>query len=370
LGASALKFPQNDPIGVALLTCWNPVESVTVVCRTERTDLIAPKEQFKHRTRWIKRFRPPVAFALLAVACRLGPHFLPDNREMPLALGEALNVLANVLIVGAIGWALTTTIDALIKRRLSTLKMDQPDDLTARKLATRLDVTRRVWVVIGAIVSVAAALTVIPGVRQFGVSLFASAGIAGLAIGLAARPVLGNLIAGLQIAFTQPIRIKDAVVVEGEWGWIEEIGLFYVVVKIWDWRRLVVPVSYFIEKPFQNWTRQSASIIGSVFWYVDYRAPVKEMREKLTEICKATPLWDGDVVNLQVSETKDNATLTIRALASARNSPQAWDLRCYIREEMIDWLQKEHPDALPRVRAEAQFSDAGLMTGKDPRNDL
>ena len=338
--------------------------------KTEKASQITPRETFKHKTRWIKRFRPPVVFALLAIACGAGPHFLPSDIALPPVVVSGLSVLSSVFIVGAIGWAVTTTVDALIKRRLSMLKMDQPDDLTARKLATRLDVTRRVWVVIGAIVSVAAALTVIPGVRQFGVSLFASAGIAGLAIGLAARPVLSNLIAGLQIAFTQPIRIKDAVVVEGEWGWIEEIGLFYVVIKIWDWRRLVVPVSYFIEKPFQNWTRQSASIIGSVFWYVDYRAPVKEMREKLTEICKSTPLWDGDVVNLQVSETKDNATLTIRALASARNSPQAWDLRCYIREEMIDWLQKEYPEALPRVRAEAQFSDAGLMTGKDPRNDL
>ena len=216
----------------------------------------------------------------------------------------------------------------------------------------------------GGFITVAAALTLLPGVRQIGVSLFASAGIAGLALGLAARPMLSNLIAGLQIAFTQPIRIKDAVVVEGEWGWIEEIGLFYVVIKIWDWRRLVVPLSYFIEKPFQNWTRESASIIGSVFWSVDYTAPVKAMRTKLEDICKTTPLWDGDVVNLQVSDTTDT-TLTVRALASARNSPQAWDLRCYIREEMIAWLQETYPEALPRVRAEAQ-----VQTRPVPPSDL
>lgn len=300
--------------------------------------------------------------ALGALFCGAGPHFLPARFALPDNLLDPLAVLTRVLVVCAIGWAITTFVDGLTKRRLANLKMDQPDDLTARKLATRLDVTRRVWVVLGAIVTLAAAFTVIPGVRQIGVSLFASAGIAGLALGIAARPLLSNLIAGLQIAFTQPIRIKDAVVIEGEWGWIEEIGLFYVVVKIWDWRRLIVPVSYFTDKPFQNWTRQTASIIGSVFWYVDYTAPIEAMREKLTEICRRTPLWDGDVVNLQVTETRDNATLTIRALASARNSPEAWDLRCHIREHMIAWLQAEHPEALPRVRAEAQFQELSVET--------
>jgi small-conductance mechanosensitive channel len=293
----------------------------------------------------------------------VGPHLLPASLVLPETLIHPLIVLTRVLVICAIGWAITTFVDGLTKRRLSQLKMDQPDDLTARKLATRLDITRRVWVVLGATITLAAALTVIPGVKQIGVSLFASAGIAGLALGIAARPLLSNLIAGLQIAFTQPIRIKDAVVIEGEWGWIEEIGLFYVVVKIWDWRRLVVPVSYFTEKPFQNWTRQTASIIGSVFWYVDYTAPIGAMREKLKEICEGSALWDGDVVNLQVTETRDNSTLTIRALASARNSPEAWDLRCHIREKMIAWLQAEYPEALPRVRAEAQLQGASSGIG-------
>ncbi|MCB1475376.1 MAG: mechanosensitive ion channel [Rhodobiaceae bacterium] len=226
--------------------------------------------------------------------------------------------------------------------------------------ATKLDVLRRIWVIVGGMATLAAALTVVPWARQIGISLFASAGIAGIAIGLAARPVLSNLLAGLQIAFTQPIRIDDAVVVEGEWGWIEEIGLFYVVIKIWDWRRLVVPLSYFIEKPFQNWTRSSASIIGSVFWHVDYRAPVDAIRSKLEEICRGTDLWDGDVVNLQVVETT-STTMQLRALASARNSPRAWDLRCLIREQMISWLQAEYPEALPRLRAEMDPSPLDVM---------
>lgn len=269
-----------------------------------------------------------------------------------------IEVASRVFFVAAIGWLISTIVDAMIKRRLSKLQLDEADNMAARKSATRLDVVRRVWVVAAGVITLAAALTVVPGVRQIGVSLFASAGIAGLAIGLAARPMLGNLIAGLQIAFTQPIRIEDAVLVEGEWGWIEEIGLFKIVVRLWDWRRLVVPPSYFIEQPFQNWTMKSGQIIGSVFWQVDYRAPVQAMREKLEEICGGTDLWDGDVVNLQVVEAKDY-TLLVRALASATTSPRAWDLRCQIREEMISWLQEAYPEALPRFRSDSVVEGAG-----------
>ena len=316
---------------------------------------IRTKIDARAKTRWLKRFRPPILFALCGAALVfLAPylpdyvpdHFLTDERA------EAISEIASgVLFILALGWLVGTIVDALIKRRLAGLHLDTEDNLEARKSATRLDVVRRVWIVIAGIVTIAAALTVIPGVKQIGVSLFASAGIAGIAIGLAARPVLSNLIAGLQIAFTQPIRLDDAVVVEGEWGWIEEIGLFYVVIKIWDWRRLVVPLSYFIEKPFQNWTRKSASIIGTVLWTVDYHAPIGAMRQKLEEICKSTDLWNGDVVNLQVTEASGTA-VTVRALASASTSPKAWDLRCLIREQMIEWLQAEHPEALPRLRAD------------------
>lgn len=295
----------------------------------------------------------PLFLLLLSLILWQGPIFAADYVTVPDGWLPTLHLVARVLLVASIGWLIITVVDALLKRRLSMLKLDQDDNLRARQSATRLDVIRRVWVVIGGVLTTAAALTIVPGVKQLGVSLFASAGIAGLAIGLAARPMLSNLIAGLQIAFTQPIRIEDAVVVENEWGWIEEIGLFYVVIRLWDWRRLVVPLSYFIETPFQNWTRKSASIIGTVTWEVDYRMPVQAMRDKLTEICEASQLWDQNVVNLQVVESK-NQTLTIRALASARTSPQAWDLRCEIREKMMTWLQAEHADCLPRVRADVQ----------------
>lgn len=269
-------------------------------------------------------------------------------------------VLAQVVYILAAGWLIAGIVDEMFRRRLRTLRLDVEDNLHARKLATQLDVVRRIWVVTAGIITIAAALTVIPGVKQIGVSLFASAGIAGIAIGIAARPVLSNLISGLQIAFTQPIRIDDVVIVEGEWGWIEQITLFYVVIKIWDLRRLVVPLSYFTEKPFQNWTRESAQIIGNVTWSLDHRAPIAAIRERVEACVKDTPLWDGKVVSVQVTEAS-GPTITVRALASATTSPKAWDLRCYIREDIISWLQTEHPDALPQQRLE--------LASPTPEND-
>jgi small-conductance mechanosensitive channel len=172
-----------------------------------------------------------------------------------------------------------------------------------------------------------------------------------LILGLAARPLLSNLIAGVQIAITQPIRIEDAVIIENEWGWVEDIASTYVVVRLWDWRRMVVPLSYFIERPFQNWTRDAASLIGSVILHVDYAADVSRVRKCLEEAVHESKLWDGAVVNLQVVDT-NTRTMELRALVSARNAPQSWDLRCEIREKLIGFLQRETPEALPRNRAD------------------
>lgn len=320
------------------------------------------KESKLLRIRWLKRARPPVLFALAGAAILAVPQTgLVTEWEK---LGDWPDVVASICFIAAIGWTIGTLVDGLVKRRLAQLKYHEADNLQARKTATRLDVVRRVWIVLVGVVTVAAALTVIPGVKQIGVSLFASAGIAGIAFGLAARPMLSNLIAGLQIAFTQPIRLDDAVVVEGEWGWIEEIGLFYVVVRIWDWRRLIVPLSYFIEQPFQNWTRKSATLIGSVYWSVDYRAPISEMRDKLKDLCQSSPLWDGNVVSLQVTDA-GGTSIQVRAIASAKNSSDAWDLRCLIREKMIVWLQENHPEALPRTRGEL----SGAF-GNDPGSQM
>ena len=301
--------------------------------------------------RLLGRLRPPALLLALAVALAVGAP--PLLRELGLEGSASAPWLAEhlptVLAILAVGWAVAAAGEAVLRRRLRRLRLDREDNLRDRKIATQLDVLRRIYVVVVGALTLAAALTALPGVRQIGVSLFASAGIAGLAIGLAARPVLANLISGLQIAFTQPIRIDDVVIVEGEWGWVEEVGLFYVVVKLWDWRRLVVPLSHFTEKPFQNWTRESASIIGTVTWSLDARAPVAAMRARLSDIVEGTELWDGGVVNLQVTDAT-GPTITVRALASARTSPRAWDLRCHIREAMLLWLQSEHPEALPLQR--------------------
>jgi small-conductance mechanosensitive channel len=205
-------------------------------------------------------------------------------------------------------------------------------------------------VVIG-ILTLGFALMTFDAVREFGVSIFASAGVAGIALGLAAKPVLGNLIAGVQIAIAQPIRIDDAVIVNGEFGRIEEFTSTYVVVKLWDWRRMVVPLSYFLENPFQNWTRTSAAVLGSIYFHLDYSAPVARIREKLEELAKESPNWNGDVVNLQVTDTTER-TIQLRALLSARNASLSSNLQSEIREKMLAFLQEEHPYALPRMRAE------------------
>jgi small-conductance mechanosensitive channel len=202
----------------------------------------------------------------------------------------------------------------------------------------------------------AGALVTFESVRQYGVSLFASAGVVGLAVGLAARPVLSNLIAGIQIAMTQPIRLEDAVVVENEFGWIEEIAAAYVVVRVWDQRRLVVPLSYFIEKPFQNWTLQRPELIGTVDLYLDYAARVDRIREKLDEIVSLSPLWDRRVAKLQVADANET-TIMVRALVSAKDAGALGDLRNEVRERLLSFLRDEHPEALPRRRAEVALQD-------------
>lgn len=229
------------------------------------------------------------------------------------------------------------------------------DNLAARRVLTQATVLARTAAGLVILIGAAIALTTFPGVRQIGASLLASAGLAGIVVGFAARPVLGNLIAGLQIAVAQPIRIDDVVIVQGEWGRIEDITGAYVVVKIWDERRLIVPLQWFIENPFQNWTRTGSAIIGSIFLWVDYRLPLEPLRAELTRICEAAPEWDRRVCTLQVTDTSERA-MQIRVLASSINSGSNWDLKCRVREGLIAFIQREHADALPQVRA--QFTSA------------
>lgn len=264
---------------------------------------------------------------------------------------SALSHLFVVTVIGLIGWAMMTATDTAAGLYLRRFKMDAEDNLLARKHVTQVRVLKRAGDVVILLFTVAIGAMTFPTIREYGVSLLASAGVAGIVAGFAARPVLANLIAGIQIAVTQPIRLEDAVVVEGEWGWIEEITGTYVVIRIWDWRRLIVPLTYFTENSFQNWTRETGAIIGSVFLHVDYRAPVEAIREKAGEIARASRNWDGRVINVQVTDVLPTV-MQIRVLCSARTSPVAWDLRCEMREKLICFLQEEYPDALPRQRAE------------------
>ena len=210
-------------------------------------------------------------------------------------------------------------------------------------------VLKKIAVAVIALFAIASMLMVFQPVRQFGTAMIASAGVAGIVIGFAAQKSLATLLAGIQIAMTQPIRIDDVVIVEGEWGRIEEITLTYVVVCIWDLRRLVVPITYFIEKPFQNWTRTSAEILGTVFLQVDYDVPVDAVRQEFTRILEASPLWDRKVKVLQVTDAKDR-TLELRALASSSDAGKSFDLRCEVREKLVAFIQTNYPDSLPRVR--------------------
>lgn len=223
------------------------------------------------------------------------------------------------------------------------------DDIIVRSHQTQIKVLQRLLEILVGIITVAVALMTFDSVRNYGVSLFASAGAASLIVGLSARGLLTNLLAGVQIAITQPIRMEDLIIINGDWAWVEEITATYVVLRVWDWRRHIVPISYFLENRFENWTHNSAAIIGIVYLYLDYEAPVDALRKALQEIAKTCPLWDGKVLDFQVADC-DAATIKIRIIASARSALQSWDLRCDIREKMIKRIRDEYPEALPRHR--------------------
>jgi small-conductance mechanosensitive channel len=236
---------------------------------------------------------------------------------------------------------------------LNRYDFNSEDNLDARKVYTQFKIIERIINFIIIILALSLALMTFDGIRKLGISLLASAGLAGIIIGFAAQKLLATILAGLQIAITQPIRLDDVVIIENEWGWIEEITLTYVVVRIWDKRRLIVPTTYFIEKPFQNWTRNSADILGTVFIYADYTLPIDEVRKELTRILESDSNWDGKVNVLQVTNAMEN-TIEIRVLVSASDSPTAWNLRVNVREKLIKFLQKKYPESLPKTRISVQ----------------
>jgi small-conductance mechanosensitive channel len=270
---------------------------------------------------------------------------------LPATLKGILQHALGLGVIASIGWGIIILTELAGHLVFARYSMDSPDNLSARRIRTQTHVLQRIVTLTVGIVTAAVMLMTIPAVRHVGVSLLASAGLAGLIVGMAARSTLSNLIAGIQVALTQPIRIEDSIVLEGEWGWIEEINTTYIVVRLWDLRRLIVPLSYFIEKPFQNWTRTRADILGSVMIYADYTVPVAELREELHRILETTDLWDKKTWALQVTDATER-TIQIRALMSARSGPVAFDLRCLVRERLVQFLRDKYPLSLPRQREE------------------
>jgi small-conductance mechanosensitive channel len=295
----------------------------------------------------LERIKPPInlLIPLLGLRAFLGSsddafHFIDNARH-----------LNSLFIIGAITWLGLRVIaagqDVIIQRNPINIS----DNLQARRIQTQARVIVQTISVFIILFGISAMLMTFPNARQFGTSLLASAGLAGLAVGFAAKPVLGNLIAGLQIALTQPFSLDDVVIVEGEWGRIEEITGTYVVIRIWDERRLIVPLQYFIENPFQNWTRRTSNIIGSLFLWVDYVMPLEPLRKELENLCKQSPaLWDGRVCVLQVTDTNERA-IQLRVLVSTKDSSSNWDLRCFVREKLINYISLNYPECLPQLRA-------------------
>ncbi len=299
-------------------------------------------------------------FPLLGFFIALPAVSLPPNILSPIRHAVGLGLIATI------AWLVILVSEVASEIISARYSMDSADNLLARKVQTQFQLLHRIVVVVVMLVALALMLMTFPEIRAIGTSLLASAGIVGLVVGMAMRPTLASLVAGIQIALTQPIRIEDSVVVEGEWGWIEEIGTTYVVVRIWDLRRLVLPLSYFIEHPFQNWTRTSAELLGTVSLWVDYTVPVEELRQELSRIVKSTDKWKGNVCDLQVIDANDHA-VQVRALMDARDAGKAWELRCYVREKLIYFLQRRYPESLPKFRTDVKTLPSD---GKAPKDYL
>ncbi len=296
---------------------------------------------------FVTRTRGLARAALLVLAMGIASAIAPLNAVEARPIGHFVQVGFIVLV----GWTAIIALHIAMVIYTRQFKLDASDNLTARKHVTQTRILERAAATLIIIITLAASLMTFDSVRQFGVSLLASAGAAGLVLGFALQSILANLVAGVQIAITQPIKLDDVVIVEDEWGWIEEITATYVVVRIWDLRRLIVPIKYFIDHPFQNWTRQSANLLGTVLFYMDYTVPLAAVRAKLDDIVAATALWDKKVAGVQVTDTTEHS-MQVRILVSAKNSSDAWDLRCLVREKMLEFLQEEYPHALPRNRAQ------------------
>jgi small-conductance mechanosensitive channel len=294
-----------------------------------------------------ERFRAPLNLLVLVVFARLVSPLFGFGPALQALIGQ----LFGILLIAVVTWLTVQGLNVLETVVLRTYHLDVADNLRARKMHTQIRFLKRLVISLIVVLAGGSMLMVFDRVRQLGTSILASAGIIGIVVGLAAQRSITNMLVGLQIALTQPIRLDDVVIVEGEWGRIEEITTTYVVVKLWDLRRLIVPSTYFTEKPFQNWTRVSSELLGTVFLHTDYTLPVAAVREELQRVVGESPWWDGKVAAVQVTDTSAQ-TMELRLLVSARDASALFDLRCEVRERMIAFLQERYPDSLPRLRAE------------------
>lgn len=301
------------------------------------------------------RIDKPAAFVLPVLALQIVWHGAADELR---GIGP-LRHWNGVLLIALLTWLATSAVRGLAEGVIKLHPSDVADNLQARRILTQTRVLSRTAIGVLGVVGLSFILMTFPGVRQLGASLLASAGVAGLVIGLAAKPVFSNLIAGLQIALSQPIRIDDVLIVTGEWGRVEEITGSYVVLRLWDERRLIVPLQWFIENPFQNWTRQSADILGTVMLWVDYSLPLEPLRAEAQRLCEASPDWDRRVCKVQVTDASERG-MQLRVLVSSASSGQNFDLRCELREALIAFIAQHHPGSLPRLRAEVEGLPSGV----------
>jgi small-conductance mechanosensitive channel len=307
----------------------------------------------------LERIKPPLHFLIPLIGLQIVWRSASDD----MGYADTVSHLITLAIITTVIWLGLRVVDAGRQVIFKRHPIEVSDNRTARRIHTQTQVLVHTLSFFVILFGFAAMLMTFPGAKQIGASLLASAGLAGLAVGFAAKPVLGNLIAGLQIALTQPLSLDDVVIVENEWGRIEEITSTYVVVKIWDERRLIVPLQYFIENPFQNWTRESTQLLGTFFLWVDYAMPLEPLRKELDRLCKQVPeWWDGRVSNIQVTDTSEKA-VQLRVLVSSSNAGNNWDLRCFLREHLLQFIVENHSDYLPQLRT--NFYEDQMIQAKD-----
>ncbi|MBF6597199.1 MAG: mechanosensitive ion channel [Fermentimonas sp.] len=294
----------------------------------------------------IRLLRVPGVWAIFAILLNIFSSFLRENERVYAVYQK----ISEILLVLTIGWLIIQVIRGLFQYWQKRFDITSENNLEARKKLTQISIVERIVIITIAFIFVSIALMTIESIRELGVSLLASAGVAGIILGFAAQKSFGQVFSGIQIAFTQPIRIDDVVVIEGEWGRIEEINITYAVVKIWDQRRLIVPIEYFLNNPVQNWTRSESEILGTAMLYVSYDLPVDPLREELARLVKDNPNWDGRVQNIQVTESKEWFK-ELRVLVSSSESGKNWDLRVFVREKLIDFININYPGSFAKINS-------------------